>query len=66
MLNGATRIALTKTDIVFPSVKGVKKYADLPRDALDFVESIEREVKVPVTLIGTGPAVEEVIDRRIG
>lgn len=66
MLNGATQIALTKTDIVFPSVKGVKKYADFPRDALDFVESIEREVKVPVTLLGTGPAVEEVIDRRIG
>jgi len=65
MLNGATQIALTKMDIVFPSVKGLRKYEELPKDSRDFVESVEREVKVPVTLIGTGPAVEEVIDRRI-
>ncbi|MEM2094258.1 MAG: adenylosuccinate synthetase [Candidatus Bathyarchaeia archaeon] len=65
MLNGATQVALTKLDIVFPNAKGVKKYGDLPRDALEFVETVEKRVKAPVTLIGTGPEVEDIIDRRI-
>jgi len=64
MLNGATQIALTKMDVVFQKAGGVTEYEGLPKDARDFVESVEKKVKVPVTLIGTGPAVEEVIDRR--
>jgi adenylosuccinate synthase len=65
MLNGATQIALTKMDIIFPEARSVKRYEELPKEARSFVEKVEKETSVPVTLIGTGPAMEEVVDRRI-
>lgn len=64
MINGATMIGLTKLDILFPDCKGVKEYAELGADAKKFVRKIEDEVKTPVSLIGTGPGVDELIDRR--
>ena len=64
MLNGATQIALTKLDIVYPESRGVNNYGSLSTDARAFVENVEAEIGVPVTLIGTGPSVEEVVDRR--
>jgi adenylosuccinate synthase len=64
MLNGATQIALTKLDIVYQECRGVSNYRDLPPVAKGFIKRIEDETRVPVTLIGTGPAVEEVVDRR--
>jgi adenylosuccinate synthase len=64
MINGATMIGLTKLDVLFPDCKGVKEYAELGADAKKFVRKIEDEVKTPVSLIGTGPGVDELIDRR--
>ena len=64
MINGATMIGLTKLDILFPDCKGSKEYSELGADAKKFVKKIEDEVKVPVSLIGTGPDVDELIDRR--
>jgi len=64
MLNSATQAAVTKMDVLFPECKGAKSYDDLPEEAKLFIEKIEREISVPVTLIGTGPEVWEVIDRR--
>jgi len=64
MLNGATQAALTKIDVIFPECKGVKSYEDLSQKARDFIEKIEREIKLPVTLIGTGPDALEIVDRR--
>jgi len=64
MLNGATQVALTKMDVLFPECRGARSYDELPREAREFVERVEREVGVPVTLIGTGPDVWEVVDRR--
>src|SRR5438034_10202495 len=63
-LNGATQIALTKLDVLFPSAKGVRDYLNLPKEARDFAVSIERETNVPVTLIGTGPDEKDIIDKR--
>ena len=63
-LNGATQIALTKLDVLFPKAEGIRKYSDLPKAARDFVSRIERETGVPVTLIGTGAGEENLIDRR--
>jgi adenylosuccinate synthase len=63
MINGATMIGLTKLDILFPNCKGAKQYSELDSDAKKFVKKIEDEVKVPVSLIGTGPDVDELIDR---
>jgi len=64
MINGATMIGLTKLDVLFPDCKGAKEYAELGADAKKFVRKIEDEVKTPVSLIGTGPGVDELIDRR--
>ncbi len=63
-LNSATQIALTKIDVLYKEAKGKKKYEDLPRKAKEFIERIEEELKVPVTLIGTGPAADHMIDVR--
>ncbi len=64
MLNSATQIALTKLDGVYPECRGVKRMEDLGPEALRFVESVEEYTRVPVTLIGTGPSAEEIIERR--
>lgn len=63
-VNGATQIAITKIDVKFPGNKGVKKYSELTSEAKKFIENVEKELEVPVTLIGTGPDAFEIIDRR--
>jgi adenylosuccinate synthase len=64
MLNGATQTAVTKIDILFPECKGAKFYGELSKEAKAFIEKIEKQLKVPVTLLGTGPGTMEVVDRR--
>jgi adenylosuccinate synthase len=64
IINSATQIAITKIDIIFPSTKSMQHYDNLPKEAKLFVSEVEKKVGLPVTLIGTGPGVEEVIDRR--
>jgi len=64
MLNAATQAAITKIDVVFPQCKGVTSYNKLTQDAKAFIDDIEKEVRIPVTLIGTGPDALEMVDRR--
>jgi adenylosuccinate synthase len=64
MLNGASQLAVTKLDILYPDCKGADKFSDLNPKAVAFIEKIEEEIGLPVTLIGTGPGVKEIIDRR--
>jgi adenylosuccinate synthase len=64
MLNGATEIAITKLDVIFPECKDLRTEKDLPWEAQVFVREVEEKVKVPVAIIGTGPEVNSVIDRR--
>jgi len=64
MINGATMIALTKLDVLFPESKGVKTYSELGVEAKKFIRKIEDEIKIPVALIGTGPGFDELIDLR--
>jgi len=64
MLNGATQAAVTKVDVMFPECKGVKSYEGLSQKAKGFIEKVEKEIKLPVTLIGTGPGALEIVDRR--
>ena len=66
MLNGATQAAVTKIDVLFPECKGVKSYEQLSQKARGFIENVEKEIKLPVTLIGTGPDALEIVDRREG
>jgi adenylosuccinate synthase len=64
MINGATQLAVTKFDVLYPETAGSSSYGDVPPKARKFIETIEERVGLPVTLIGTGPSVEEIIDRR--
>ncbi|MEM2883268.1 MAG: adenylosuccinate synthetase [Nitrososphaerales archaeon] len=64
LLNSATQIALTKLDVLFKDDANVKRFQDLSTEAKMFVEKIEAATGVRVTLIGTGPSVEDMIDRR--
>ncbi len=63
-INGATQIAVTKMDILYPEIAGSSDYDSLPAEAKEFVAKIENEIGLPVSFIGTGPGVNEVIDRR--
>jgi adenylosuccinate synthase len=51
-------------DILYPEITGSDDYTSLPDNAIDFISKIEKEVGLPITLIGTGPGVKELIDRR--
>ena len=65
MLNGATQISITKLDVLFSDCAGKTSYNELSDAAKAFITNIETELNTPVTIIGTGPAVNDVIDRRI-
>lgn len=62
MLNSASQIAITKLDVLYPKCRGIRRYADLPDEAKNFLRNIENSIGVPVTLIGTGPDVYDIID----
>jgi adenylosuccinate synthase len=64
MLNSATQIAITKLDVVFPECAHMQSFSDLSSPAKYFIKNIEDQLKTPVTLIGTGPEVDDTIDRR--
>lgn len=42
-------------------VRGIRKFADLPKTAQKYIDAIERIVGVPVRYVGTGPEREAVI-----
>jgi adenylosuccinate synthase len=64
MLNGATQISITKLDVLFSDCAGKTSFDDLSEDAKVFIKNIENKLNTPVTLIGTGPDVHDIIDRR--
>ena len=65
MLNSATQISITKLDVIFPECAGMRSYDELPEEGKSFIKNIEQELNTPVTIIGTGPDINDVIDRRI-
>lgn len=64
MLNSATQISITKLDVLFPNCAGKTSFEELSSDAKSFIKNIEEKLNTPVTIIGTGPNVHEIIDRR--
>ena len=64
MLNGATQISITKLDVLFPDCAGETLFDKLSSNAQAFIKNIEDELNTPVTIIGTGPDTNNVIDRR--
>ncbi len=63
-LNGATQIALTKMDIVFPEIVKARTIDKIKGEAEEFIDKVEEETHVKVSLIGTGPSSEDIIDLR--
>jgi len=63
-INGATQIAVTKLDCLYPTCRSAKKYEELPEEAKQFIGNVEKQAGIPVVLIGTGPEALDIIDRR--
>ena len=64
MLNSATQISITKLDVVFPECAGKTSFEEISDEAKSFIKNIEDKLKTPVTIIGTGQEINDVIDRR--
>jgi len=64
MINGATQIAVTCVDRLYPECERVREYSDLSAEVKRFIEDIESATGVPVTIISTGPSLEDTIDLR--
>ena len=63
-VNSATQIALTCIDKLYSECRSAESYEELSSSAKDLIGNIETKLKVPVTLISTGPATHEIIDLR--
>ena len=44
-------------------IRGIKKYEDLPAECRNYIETIEAELGVPVTMVSIGPGRDEIIMR---
>ncbi|MEW6592598.1 MAG: adenylosuccinate synthetase [Candidatus Hadarchaeota archaeon] len=64
MINGATQLTVTCLDRLFKGAAGARRPDQLPADAKEFLEKIEREVGVPVTIASTGSGVDDIVDMR--
>jgi adenylosuccinate synthase len=45
-------------------IRGIKKYEDLPKECRDYIEFIEKELEVPITMVSNGPKRDEIIFRK--
>lgn len=45
-------------------IRGIRKYEDLPKECRDYIEFIERELEVPITMVSNGPGRDEIIYRQ--
>ncbi|SMC85693.1 adenylosuccinate synthase [Papillibacter cinnamivorans] len=48
------------------NIRGVTSYKELPKEAKDYVDFIESQIKVPIILVSTGPKRHEIIRDRHG
>lgn len=44
-------------------IRGIKRYEDLPENCRNYIEFVERELEVPITIISNGPSREDIIMR---
>ncbi len=45
-------------------IKGIQNFDELPKEAQNFINMIEDEIGIPITVIGTGPEREDAIIRK--
>lgn len=60
-VNGATQIAITKIDIIFPNCSHIRKKEKLSKECMAFLKKVQDETGVPVTIVSTGPDVEDTV-----
>lgn len=68
--NFPTTVKLAKAKPVYETlpgwktdIRGIKKYEDLPKNCRRYVEFIEKELNVPITMVSNGPGRNEIIMR---
>ncbi len=44
-------------------IRGIRKYVELPKECRDYVEFIEKEIGVRITMVSNGPGRDEIIYR---
>ena len=44
-------------------IRGIRKYEDLPQECRDYIDFIEKELEVPITMVSNGPKREEILMR---
>jgi adenylosuccinate synthase len=66
MVNRPTELALHGADYLDFANKGVLDYDLLTKETKEFIWLLENELATPVTLIGTGPEQNEIVDRACG
>ena len=44
-------------------IRGIKNYEDLPENCKKYIETIEEEIGVPITMVSNGPGRDEIIMR---
>ena len=64
MLSSANQISITKLDVRFPGCAGAQSMDQLDSESKSFIKNIEDRLGVPVTLIGTGAGVNDIIALR--
>ena len=62
--NAATQVALHGADYLAYANYGATDWSSLTYDTCQFIDRVETRLGVPVTLIGTGPTNEHIIDQR--
>ena len=44
-------------------IRGIRRYEELPEPCRAYIEEIERELGVPITMVSNGPGRDEIIMR---
>jgi len=63
-INRPTQIALQFLNYLYPQDENKNSWDFLSQEAKTYIENLEHDLGVPITLIGTGQANEAMIDRR--
>ena len=71
MLRAMTTYLLEKAKPVYKTlpgwkceIRGIKNYEDLPENCKKYIETIEEEIGVPITMVSNGPGRDEIIMRK--
>lgn len=46
------------------NIRGIKSYEELPENCRAYIEAIEKEIEVPITMVSNGPGRDEIIVRK--